>query len=66
MEETKRTYGDLTEDIYNYMNQRRTMPWSPAPLDPIESATDDVLILELVKRGYAVAKMPPQQLAENV
>lgn len=32
--------------------------------DPIECATDDVLILELVKRGYAVAKMPPEQLAE--
>jgi hypothetical protein len=39
---------------------------SPKPVDPIESAADDVLIFELIKRGYAVAKMPAEELAKEV
>ena len=34
--------------------------------DPIETAADDVLIFELIKRGYAVAKMPADELAKVV
>lgn len=36
----------------------------PKPVDPIEAAADDVLIFELIKRGYAVAKMPAEELAK--
>lgn len=48
-------------------------PWSstsyftPAqtrPKDPIDEATDDRLILELIKRGYCVAKMSPDEMVE--
>jgi hypothetical protein len=37
-----------------------------APKDPLESASDQELIFEMLKRGYAVAKMDAQELAENV
>jgi hypothetical protein len=36
------------------------------PTDPIETAADDELIFELIKRGYAVAKMPADELAKVV
>jgi hypothetical protein len=39
---------------------------APKPVDPIETAADDVLIFELIKRGYAVAKMPADELAKEV
>lgn len=41
-----------------YTSTSNVAPWTPAlPKDPIESATDDVLILELIKRGYAVGRL---------
>lgn len=39
---------------------------APMTVDPIETAADDVLIFELIKRGYAVAKMPAEELAKEV
>jgi hypothetical protein len=55
--------GGWDDTSWSYVTNaplRRTTP-KPPP-DPIETATDDVLILELVKRGYAVAKMTPDEL----
>lgn len=36
------------------------------PADPIKDAPDDVLIFELIERGYAVAKMRPDELANEL
>lgn len=36
------------------------------PPDPIEEASDDTLIFELIKRGYAVAKMSAEELVGAV
>lgn len=47
----------------------RQIPWSnpiSKPTNPLESATDADLIFELLGRGYAVAKLPPEKLAENL
>jgi hypothetical protein len=40
------------------------VPITQPPIDPIEAAADDELIFELIKRGYAVAKMPAEDLAK--
>jgi hypothetical protein len=56
----RKGYRDLLSE-WGYSGPHRP---SSKIIDPIEAAGDDVLILELVKRGYAVAKMPPEKLAE--
>jgi hypothetical protein len=64
LKELRDMEGWSGDDYSNWTTSRTYTAPTPAPLDPIESAGDDVLILELVKRGYAVAKMPPEKLAE--
>jgi hypothetical protein len=34
--------------------------------DVVAAAADHVLNMEMLKRGYAVAKMPPEQLLEEL
>jgi hypothetical protein len=36
----------------------------PEPVDPLSTIGDQELVFELIKRGYAVAKMDPQDMAE--
>lgn len=35
-----------------------------APEDPLDRLDDEELVFEMLKRGYAVAKMGPQDMAE--
>lgn len=50
------SYGVAVNTVYT----------TPKPRDPLEEASDQELVFELLKRGYAVAKMDPQDLAESL
>lgn len=64
------TYGSIWNDPdwLKLMHElSKTQPKVKAkPIDPIESASDEQLILEMIERGYAVAKMPAEKLAEEL
>ena len=51
-----------TQWVYTPSGKSASIP----KVDPIESAADVDLIMELIKRGYAVAKLPVEELAESV
>lgn len=38
----------------------------PKKADPLAEASDEELVFEMLKRGYAVAKMDAQDLAEGL
>jgi len=64
------TYGDISGALYTEMLKHITTAKPAVKVAPkhdwIVEASDQRLIFELVSRGYAVAKMPAEQLAEQV
>lgn len=56
--------GNWTSDVLYHRSA--TDAAQAVPYDPLEKITDEELIFEMIKRGYAVAKMDAQDLAESM
>lgn len=50
--------SDTDQKIVWHTGQTTGYPFG----DAVAAAADHVLIMEMLKRGYAVARMPPEQL----